>query len=122
MLQRLANVGATGETTYGPRQVDLSLIGGEIDWDAEPNRLIAGDLLGLDPDVSTKIEEAAGHTHVVTLANRLNLAPIVVVVGLLAKLASAGNRSAGRIAKAIFGSLPPGEIDDFISQRSRPTV
>jgi hypothetical protein len=76
-----------------------------IDWDISPNVLFAGDLSALDQLDASVIEEAAALPDVVAFANEMNIAPVVLVIGLLARHASrsSGNRSAARIAGAILG-------------------
>ena len=88
-------------------RIDLYGLGTRIDWDSEPARLRAGDLSKLDQDVARAIRETAKIDEVRDLADQLGLDPVIVVIGLMARAASPGNRSAARIAHAIFGSAPP---------------
>ena len=88
-------------------RIDLSGLSTRIDWDSEPARLRAGDLSTLDQSIARAIREAAGIDEVRDLADQLGLDPVILVIGLLARAVSAGNRSAARIAHAIFGNAPP---------------
>ena len=88
-------------------RIDLSGLCTRIDWDSEPARLRAGDLSTLDQGVARAIREAAGIDEVRDLADQLGLDPVILVIGLMARAASSGNRSAARIAHAIFGNAPP---------------
>jgi hypothetical protein len=83
-----------------------------IGWDQAPDRLQAGDLADLDPAVARAIRDLAARAEVIALANKLALDPLVLVVGLLARMQADRNRSAARIARAIFGKRPRREVDD----------
>src|SRR5215470_14368178 len=78
-----------------------------IDWDQAPDRLQAGDLAELDPVVARAIRDLAARPEVIELARKLALDPLVLVIGLLARIEANRNRSAARIARAIFGKRPP---------------
>jgi len=80
----------------------MPIIGSRIDWDISPNQLIAGDLSALDPQDAQLIERAAAWPEVIALAKQMNIAPIVLIVALIAWWQSPRNRSAARIAKAIL--------------------
>jgi len=77
-----------------------------IDWDQAPQQLQSGDLSSLDADAVRAIREAATNKVLVALAATLQLDPVVVVVGLLAHAAGPSNRTAARIARAIFTGDP----------------
>jgi hypothetical protein len=77
--------------------------GFSIDWDAAPKQLQAGDLSSLDADMAKLIRDAAALDEVCALADSLGLDPVVLVIGLLARMQATSNRSAARIARAIFG-------------------
>jgi hypothetical protein len=81
----------------------LPKIGSRIDWDISPNHLLAGDLSALDPQDAWLIERAAALPEAIALAKQMKINPIVLVVALIARSQSRRNRSAARIAKAIFG-------------------
>jgi hypothetical protein len=83
-----------------------------IDWDQAPHRLQAGDLASLDPAIARAIRDLATRADVIDLANRLALDPLVLVIGLLARTQADRNRSAARIARAIFGKRPSREVDE----------
>jgi hypothetical protein len=83
-----------------------------IGWDRAPDRLQAGDLTDLDPAVARAIRDLAARTEVIALAKKLALDPLVLVVGLLARMQADRNRSAARIARAIFGKRPRREVDE----------
>jgi hypothetical protein len=85
-------------------------VGSKIDWDISPNQLLAGDLSALDPQDAQLIKDAAALPEVIALAKRMNVDPIVLIVALVARSQSRGNRSAARIAKAIFGGRIPQEL------------
>jgi hypothetical protein len=91
---------------------DLIAIGRKIDWDAAPQRLQAGDLSAVDPDVARVIRSAAATAEVLALARRFDLDPVALVIGLIARSESSRSRSAARIAKAIFGDPMRQELDD----------
>ena len=90
----------SGEVNPSPA---LSAIASKIDWDISPNQLLAGNLSILDPQDAWLIERAAASPEVVAVAKQLNINPIALIVALIARLQSLKNRSAARIAKAIFG-------------------
>jgi hypothetical protein len=81
----------------------LPSVSSKIDWHISPNRLLAGDLSALNPQDARLIEDAAALPEVIALAKLMNVDPIVLVVALIARSQSRRNRSAARIAKAIFG-------------------
>jgi len=82
-----------------------------IDWDVSPNRLIAGDLSGLDQDDVVAIRFHAERPEVIALAQRLGIDPVVLVIAALAQAQSAADRSAARVAKAILGNRSQAERD-----------
>jgi len=81
----------------------LPRVGPKIDWDISPNHLLAGDLSALDPQDALLIERAAALPEAIALAKQMNIDPIVLIVALIARSQSRRNRSAARIAKAVFG-------------------
>ena len=89
--------------------IDLSRIGTSLAWDSEPNRLLAGDLSAIDPDAALLIERAAELPEVVALAKKLGVAPVVLVIALLARAQASMSRSAWRIARTVFGNKPASE-------------
>ncbi len=97
----------------GLRPADLSSLGARIDWDVAPQQLQAGDLSTLDRDVARAIQTAAAVTEVVVLARQLTLDPVALVIGLIARSESSRNRSAARLAKAVFGDIASARLDDI---------
>jgi hypothetical protein len=87
----------------GAGQLDLSGIGANVNWDLSPDRLRVGDLSAIDQTIALKIQNAAANTVVVDIAQELGIDPVVLVLGLIARAEGPKNRSAERIAKAIFG-------------------
>ncbi len=83
--------------------LDLPAVANQIDWDAAPNDLIAGDLGRLPPRLANWILAASRRPDVMALAVSLKLDPLLLVVALLALSAADAHRSAGRIAAAILG-------------------
>jgi hypothetical protein len=95
-----------------PDRFDGSGLAEAIDWDQAPHRLQAGDLADLDPAVARPIRDLATRAEVIELAKKLALDPLVLVIGLLARTQADRNRSAARIARAIFGKRPRRELDE----------
>jgi hypothetical protein len=93
-----------GEHEFEEAGLTLSEVALKIDWDASPNRLVAGDLSALDPADAARIASAAAVDEVVVLAKQMKIEPTVLVIALLAYSRSAENRSAARVAKAILGA------------------
>ena len=83
-----------------------------IDWDQAPHRLQAGDLAELHPTVAQAIRDLAARPEIIELAKKLALDPLVLVIGLLARMQADRSRSAARIARAIFGKRPRREVDE----------
>ena len=92
------------------------LLGSQIDWDAAPQRLQAGDLSALDREVALAIQYAAMIPEVAAFARQFGLDPVALVIGLLARCEASISRSAARLAKAIFGDIAPEGLDR-IAQR-----
>ena len=92
--------------------LDLSRLPKSIDWDIEPNRLLAGDLSGLDRTTRELIEQATRLDLVKEAAGRWQIAPTLVVLALIAGTCADRNRSAGRLRRAILKGKPSREIDD----------
>jgi hypothetical protein len=81
---------------------DLASAVDRIDWDADPDALCRADLSGLAADVVLAIRLAATEPEIIAFADELGIDAVVVVIALLAKRASGGNRSAARVARAIL--------------------
>lgn len=84
-----------------------------IDWDATPTQMVDGDLSSLDSDLAQRLREIASISEVQDWATRLKVAPIVLVVAVLAYSQREGNRTAERIARKVFGDTPPEWIDEL---------
>ncbi|HEV2955299.1 MAG TPA: VIT domain-containing protein [Xanthobacteraceae bacterium] len=93
-------------------RVDGGLLAFAIAWDLAPHRLQAGDLGDLDPAVVRAIRDLAARADVIALAKKLALDPLVLVIGLLARMWADRDRSAARIARAIFGNRPRRDVDE----------
>lgn len=106
VMRRLAGVFGGGMLERGGD--DLSRIARNTNWDFAPDRLQAGDLGGLSPPVQEAIRVAAAKPDVVAFARKLGLDPVVLVIALMAHAVESQNRSARRIARAIF----PGAVTD----------
>jgi hypothetical protein len=92
---------------------DLSGLGPKIDWDAAPQRLQAGDLSTLEPDVAQAIRSAAAIAEVLAIARQLALDPVVLVLGLIARSEASRSRSAARLTKTIFRDVARKELNDL---------
>jgi Vault protein inter-alpha-trypsin domain len=93
-------------------RLDAGGLADAINWDRAPHRLQAGDLADLDSRVARTIRDLAARAKVIELAKKLALDPLVLVIGLLARMRAGRNRSANRIARAIFGKRPRREVDE----------
>jgi hypothetical protein len=58
------------------------------------------------------IRDLAARAEIIELAKKLALDPLMLVIGLLAHINADHNRSAARIARAIFGKRPRREVDE----------
>jgi hypothetical protein len=77
-----------------------------IRWDATPDALRQGDLSLLSQSLAEAIRLAAARLEIEAAAKEAGLDPVVFMVGLLARAAADENRTAARIARAIFGPSP----------------
>jgi hypothetical protein len=89
---------------------DLAALAARIDWDTAPQRLQAGDLAALDGALAETIRRIASELFVAQEARVAGCEPVVFVIGLLAQAAARRSRTADRIARAILGERPTGEI------------
>jgi hypothetical protein len=92
-------------------RADLSTLASQIDWEAAPQRLQAGDLSALDREVAHAIHSAAMIPEVVAFARQFGLDPVALVIGLFARSEASMSRSAARLAKAIFGDVAREGLD-----------
>jgi hypothetical protein len=88
---------------------DLSHVARWLNWDHAPKKLQSGDLSAVSSSAARAIRDAAAKYEVAALAGTLDLDPIVLVIGLLA-YAARSDRTAARIARAIFGGDPPAAV------------
>ena len=95
-----------------PPAPGASFLANAIGWDQAPHRLQTVDLADLDPTLARAIRDLAGRAEVIDLAKKLALDPLLLVIGLLARKQADRNRSAARIARAIFGKRPRREVDE----------
>jgi hypothetical protein len=98
------------------RHTDLADLARQIDWTLAPKRLQAGDLSALSAEVAREIRDVAASRDAIEVAKTLGLTPIMLVIGLLARIAAAGSRSAARIARAIFGRRSDATIEAAAKQ------
>jgi hypothetical protein len=68
-----------------PALLDLASVARQLDWVSSPNKLISGDLSGLEPAAAAIIERAAATRGVIALARRMKIDPVVLLIGLLAR-------------------------------------
>jgi hypothetical protein len=92
--------------------IRLFLLARAIGWDQAPHLLQTGDLANLDRTVEQEIRDLAGLAEVIDLAKKLAFDPLLLVIGLLARIQADRNRSAARIACAIFSKRPRREVDE----------
>ncbi len=92
------------------RRATRSLWRTRIDWNANPAAVQRGDLKALDPNVAAAVRVAASLPAVVALAAALGADPVVVVLALLARRDSHGNRTARRIAEAVLRGADPASL------------
>jgi hypothetical protein len=85
-----------------------------IDWDAEPQALVTGNLSSLKQALVRLIKSIAVTPKVRELAKQLQLDPVVVVIALLARHRAEENRSAARLMRAVLGDRSVSEIDSLI--------
>jgi hypothetical protein len=79
----------------------LMQLSSEIAWDAEPARLLAGDLTGLPAQMTEWLMRLAEELR--DYSRLLGMAPLELTIALLAHCASDSSRSAARVARVLFG-------------------
>jgi hypothetical protein len=84
-------------------QIDLSAARAHIRWEAEPERLRAGDVSGLPADVVAMLIRSAEVEGVKRLAAVLGIPPIVIVLALLAQAQASWDNAARRFSRALLG-------------------
>jgi hypothetical protein len=81
-----------------------------IKWNATPDALRQGDLSLLPQSIAKAIRMAAARPEIDAAAKEAGLDPVVFMMGLLARAAGNENRTAARIARAIFGPSPAASV------------
>ncbi len=84
----------------------LAQLAARLPWDLAPQQLQAGDLSVLPPEDASAIARAAAEPSLVEVAAGLGIAPVVLVIALLALTLGARNRTAARTARSILGKVP----------------
>ncbi|MGE4078818.1 MAG: VIT domain-containing protein [Reyranella sp.] len=92
---------------------ELARLGADIDWDADPGKLQAGDLSGLDRETRKAIRRASTLPEVSALAKKIGFQPVHLIVGLLARAAASRSRTAARLARALLGGAPDTALSDL---------
>ncbi|MGA7324046.1 MAG: VIT domain-containing protein [Rhodomicrobium sp.] len=87
----------------------LAQLAARLPWHLAPQRLQAGDLSDLPPQDASVIMQAAAKPGLAEVAAGLGIAPVVLVIALLALTLGPTNRTAARIARSILGKAPPAD-------------
>ena len=93
--------------TPQPSPHKLSRVVGRIDWTRLGTTLATGDLVGVDADLADLMREASDLTQVRKAAKRVGVAPLLLVIALMARHVAAHDRHADRVARAILGKALP---------------
>ena len=96
-----------------PPARDLATLAHDIDWQMRPQRLIAGDVSVLPPEVAAAVVAAAKTTALETAARRLGIVAAALVIGLMARALAGNDRLAGRIARAILKTADAKLLDEL---------
>ncbi|MCL2713539.1 MAG: hypothetical protein FWD68_02815 [Alphaproteobacteria bacterium] len=96
-------LGEEDDSFLGGEDIDADALAGSIRWDHAPESLTRGELADLTPAQTTAVLALAARPQVRDLARQLGLTPLLLVIGLLARMVANNNRSAARIARAILG-------------------
>ena len=87
---------------------EIALIGAIIilnkNWEGQRDQVSAYS-------ICIRIQTAAAIAEVAAFARQFALDPVAVVVGLIARFESSRNRSATRLAKAIFGDIASARLN-----------
>jgi hypothetical protein len=92
---------------------ELARLGADIDWDSDPGKLQAGDLSGLDRETKKAIRRASTLPEVSTLARKIGIQPVHLIVALLARAAGVRSRTAARLARALLGGAPEAALSEL---------
>lgn len=84
------------------KRLSIAEVASAIDWDVEGNRLLTGDLSGLQGEIRSWIEAFERNLRIRMTAFALRSSVRAVAVGLIARKAK--NRTADRLARRLFGS------------------
>jgi hypothetical protein len=91
--------------TATPPTVGLRSVIGRVDWGANPDALLRGEIHGAVPlDVVVALNRAAIHQAITALAQQIGADPLVVALALLAR-AEQGNRAADRVFRTVLGKV-----------------
>lgn len=85
--------------------VDLSTVVQQIDWAAWGSELAAGDISSLDSRIGALILKASECSAVRKASRRARISQLLMVIGLLARAAAAGDRHAARVERTILGTV-----------------
>ena len=94
-----------------PAQGDLKWALGGVDWTMNPDALRKGDLRGVSARAAQALVAVASMAAVTELASRLGISALAVAVGLLARHEGAKDRTAARVARAVFAKASDAELD-----------
>lgn len=89
---------------------------GKIDWANATKALEKGDLSGIPAVLAVKLEIAAHDPRLKAKADQLDMDPLVLAIGLLARLAASGDRAAERIARRIFKEKSKTVIEEMMAE------
>ncbi|MGB6538889.1 MAG: VIT domain-containing protein [Xanthobacteraceae bacterium] len=111
-----------GQTTPPSPELDIAVLSARIDWDNAPQRLLAGDLSNLDAAVGRAVRALATEPVIVREARQFGCTPLMLAIGLLARLAAPRNRTAERIARTILADRPTDGMEAQLTRYSREAV
>lgn len=96
----------------GPK-ISLAKLAEHVDWATAPQALLQGDLSGLDAEVAKEIRLAASRAAVIEAAQSLGIAPVVLVLALMARARGGSDRHAARIARSLIGEALPEKVREL---------
>ena len=88
--------------------------GGQVDWEASPSSLLAGDLSTLPQRLSKDMLRLAGEGDIRKAGDRLGLDPLLLIIGIVARGNALRSRSAARLADAIIGRVDPALLQEAL--------
>jgi Vault protein inter-alpha-trypsin domain len=95
----------------------LNRLAGMIDWSADTTPLLAGDVPALPQALRWDIMALAGALQ--PEAESLGIAPVLLVIGLAARIAGANNRTAMRVARMLLDPVPAERLAALDQRLSR---